>query len=372
MGISNSVRCYGHDVPAFREVFPKLFRAGLDIMQADQIHQVAGRIEPSDRAAMADYLGPDGIRRVLDGLVDEKAQAVASSYATTGSITEERFRAVFPRVMVAIHNTLQPDQVVRVMACLSAEDIASMSLFFGDDGRTFVFEHMRPDAVRAVLDRTEDWVFLETGRRAVQAVPQYTCTLEKQERVDRKLQGVETIELKYRSSPLGIYMKWTAGPFKGRELLYSEAVLGKDKIRVREGGVLGIVPVTLTTDAPLARRGTKHLVTEVGLGQLVKMIEADYLKAGPKGHIKRINHGIVDLDGVKVYKFESVLPRDRSLGYYCHRMVHYTDYLRALEIKCEVFNFDDDLDEAYYYRNLNLKPGLSDVDFDPKNRQYKL
>lgn len=372
MGESNKVVCYGHEVPAFREVFPKLFRAGLDVMGVAQIQQVAGKLSEADRALMGDYLGAAGVQRVLDGLGDDKAQVVSSAYATKGDTSDDAFRAVFPRVMVSINNTLAPEQVVSVMGALTAEDMASMSLFFGDEGRVSVFKQMRPDAVRAILDRTEDWVFLETGRRAVQALPQYACTLEKQERVDKKLQGVETITLKYRESPRGVYMKWAAGPFKGRELLYSEAVLGKDKIRVREGGVLGIVPVTLAIDAPLARRGTKHLVTEVGLGQLVSMIERDYLKAGPKGHVKRVNHGIVELDGIKVYKFESILPRDKSLGYYCYRMVHYTDYLRALEIKCEVFNFDDELDEAYYYRALDTKPGLADKDFDTRNKEYKL
>lgn len=372
MGDTSKLVCYGHEVPAFREVFPKLFRAGLEVMATDQIRQVADKLSEADRAVMGDYLGADGAARVLDGLASDKAQIVAASYTATGATTDDLFRAVFPRVMVSINNTLAPEQVVQVMGGLTAEDMASLSLFFGDEGRSFVFKNMRPDAIRAILDRTEDWVFLETGRRAVQAVPEYACTLEKQERVDRKLQGVETVALKYRENPRGVYMKWMAGPFKGRELMYSESVLGKDKIRVREGGLLGIVPVTLAVDAPLARRGTKHLVTEVGLGQLVSMIERDYLKAGPKGHIKRINHGFTEVDGIKVYKFESILPRDKSLGYYCYRMVHYTDYLRALEIKCEVFNFDDELDEAYYYRSLNTRPGFSDKDFDTKNSQYKL
>ncbi len=372
MGETRKVVCYGHEVPAFTEVFPKLFRAGLEGMGIDQIQQVAGKLSDADRAVLGDYLGADGAARVIDGLASDKAQVVSSSYTPTGTVSEDQFRAVFPRVMVSINNTLTPDQVVTVMGTLSAEDMASMSLFFGDEGRTFVFKQMRPDAVRAVLDRTEDWVFLETGRRAVQTIPQYSCTLDKQERVDRKLQGVETIALKYRQAPRGVYMKWLAGPFKGRELLYSESSLGKDKIRVREGGMLGIVPVTLAVDAPLARRGTKHLVTEVGLGQLVTMIERDYLKAGPKGHIKRVNHGITEIDGIKVYKFESILPRDKSLGYYCHRMVHYTDYLRALEIKCEIFNFDNELDEAYHYREIDTRPALSDKDFDPRNGQYKL
>jgi hypothetical protein len=167
-------------------------------------------------------------------------------------------------------------------------------------------------------------------------------------------------------------MRWLAGPFKGRELVYNVHVLGSDKLRVREGGLLGIVPVTIALDAPVARRGTNHLVSEVGFSHLLSLIEKDYTKAAPRGHIRRVNHGFETLDGRKTYKVESILPRDEKLGYYCYRMMHWTDYLKGIEIKSEVFNFKDELQESYYYKEVNTAPGFTAEDFDPKNKAYHL
>ena len=368
----SAVTCYGHVVPPFREVFPKLFRLGLDLMSVDEVKQVVSTLPEDQRNALGDFLGEDGIAKVSEGLDEGKREIVTSSYAKPGETTDADFMRAYPDIMVRLHNSLKPEQVKKFISGLRSEEIAAQSLFFGNEGRERVFSGLRDDAIRAVLDHTDDWVFLETGKRALAALPQYGCTLIKQERVGRKLQNAETIELKYRESPKAIYMKWLAGPFKGRELVYSVAGLGANKLRVREGGVLGIVPVTIGLDAPVARRGTNHLVSEVGFSHLMSLIEKDYVKAAPKGHIKRINHGFETLDGRKTYKVESVLPRDEKLGYYCYRMMHWTDYLRGVEIKSEVFNFKDDLQEAYYYKDVNTNPGFTEADFDPRNKAYHL
>lgn len=367
-----AVTCYGHDVPPFREVFPKLFRLGLELMTAEQVKQAVASLPEAQRNALGDFLGEEGIAKLAEGIDESKREIVLASYSKKGTTSDADFVRAYPDIMVRLHNSLNPDQVKRFIEGLSSEEIASQSFFFGNEGRERVFSGLRDDAIRAVLDRTADWVFLETGKRALAALPTYGCTLIKQERVGKKLQKPETIELKYRESPKAIYMKWLAGPFKGRELVYNTALMGPDKLRVREGGVLGIVPVTIALDAPVARRGTNHLVSEVGFSHLLTLIEKDYVKASPRGHIERVNRGFETLDGRKTYKVESILPRDAKLGYYCYRMTHWTDYLRGVEIKSEVFNFQDELQEAYYYKDVNLAPGFTDADFDPKNKEYHL
>jgi len=369
---SAAVTCFGHTVPPFAEVFPKVFRLCVDAMSMDQVKQAVSAMPEGHRNALGDYLGQEGIAAVAEGVDPAKVEVVSAGYSRPGSTGPDAFARAYPEVMVRIHNAMSREQLAKVLSGLTSEDIASQSLFLGNAGREHVFSKLRTDAVQAILDRTEDWVLLESGKLALNAIPAYSCTLIKEERVSGKLQKPETIELKLRHSPKAIYMKWLAGPFKGRELMYNEALIGTDKLRVREGGVLGIVPVTIGIDSAVARRGTKHLVSEVGIGHLLTLIEHDYVRAAPKGHIKRINMGIVDLDGRKTYKVESVLPRDRSHGYYCYRMIHYTDFVRGLEIRSEVFNFDDELDESYYYKDITTSPALTDADFDPKNKKYHL
>ena len=128
--------------------------------------------------------------------------------------------------------------------------------------------------------------------------------------------------------------------------------------------------MTIGVNNPIAKRGSKHVATELGLKHLVFLMERDYQKGVESGQLVRVNHGIEDLDGSPVFKLESRMPDNQ--GFYCMRMMHYSDYLRGFEVKCEMFDFSDQLFESFYYKDLNLNPGLTDADFDPKNRAYKL
>lgn len=363
---------FGHTVPPFREVFSRILRSGMQEMSVEQVVRAAEALTALQRSAAADWLGEAGMEAVLEGLDDARRGAVRERWTAGGGITEEGFRREYPAILNAVLGALPAEQVNRTLDRLTGEDLASQSLFLGHEGRRALFGGMPSDRVRAVLERTEDWVFLATGKQAAEGIRGMTATLEKQERVGGKLQDQETIELKLRTSPRGVYMRWIAGPFKGRELLYSEAHLGRADLRVREGGLLGVIPVTIGVDSAVARRGTNHSVLEVGPIELLHLIERDYAKAAPKGHVERVNHGLVQLDGRSVFKTESVLPRDASLGYYCQRMVHWMDYVRGVEVKAEIHGFDGKLQESYFYRGLDLEAPLTDRDFDPKNPGYKL
>jgi hypothetical protein len=363
---------YGHDVPPFRRALAAILRAAMAALPIDRIRGLERDVGETARQAMADYLGDDGLAALRQGLETAKGDHLASTYRPGASIDAAALRAVYPAVMAALNNGFDASELRAVLDAVSAEQVASQSLFLGVDGRRAAFVAMRPEALRAILDHTEDWVMLVTGRQTLQSMRSYACTLEKQERVNGKLQEVETIRLKNREHPRAVYMKWLAGPFKGRELVYNEALLGRDVIRVREGGLLGVIPVTIGLDSAVAKRGTNHLVTEVGFAHLLGLVEKDYRRAAPAGHLRRVSHGLVDLDGREVYRFESILPRDRAHGYYCHRMVHDLDYLAGLEVRSEVYDFEDRLAESYHYRDVEPNAPLGEADFDPKNRGYRL
>ncbi len=367
-------KCFGHDIPAFREVFIKLFRATAGTMNMEQMKNTSIQLSDTERAALSYFLGKEGHEKVKEGLSDEKQEFLDQKYAVHTEIPPERdFESLFPHVLAVSNNNLEKDQLEYTLNALTPEDLASQSFFLGEEGRATLFSEMTMDRVEVVLDHIPDWVFIETGRRKYETIRGYTSICYKQERLDNEdLQDVETVLLKYRDDPWSIYMKWLDGPWKGRELVYNEKVLGAGRVRVRERGIWGVLPLTLPVDSELAQRGSNHMVTEIGLKNLLDMIMVDYMKAAPKGHIKRVNHGIEDLDGHKVYKMESILPKDKSLGYYCYRMVHYIDFIRSLEIKAEMFNWKDQLYESYYYTQIKINPGLTDRDFDPENPDYRL
>ena len=361
-------------IPPFRDAFAHLFSLGVRALDVVQLREVAASLDEPTRRGVAAFLGEAGVAAVADGIDPDKAQVLVDSYPLDGAEEPDvaGFAALYPHVMLATNQVMDRDQLRQVISGLDSAQVASQSLYLGVAGRRKVFAALPPGHVETILDHTADWVLIETAKDALSSFDQYTALLEKRERVRGKLQKLESIRFKARNSPRAFYMKWGKGLFKGRELLYNEAVLGPGKLRVREAGLLGVMPVTLDVEGALTGRGTNHLATEVGLHHMVALLEQDHDRATSQGHLERINHGMVNLDGRPVYKIESRLPRDKSLGYYCHRVVHYTDYLVAVDVKAEVYDFDNQLHEEMHYRELDATPRLSDADFDPGNRSYRL
>jgi hypothetical protein len=373
LGAGQKDVCFGHELPPFEEVFVKLLRAHIDVTPLDRLQSVSGKLTEDERMAASSYLGEAGHAKVREGLPKDKQEYLARQYPwpVPGGKTFD-FAKMFPHILAMDNNNITPELLKAVLERLTPEDIASQSFFLGEDGRATFFGELAPDRLELILNASPDWVFIETGKRKYTGIKTYSAVLFKQERLGAKLQDVETISMKYREKPRGIYMKWTDGPWKGRELVYSELALGTGKVRVRETGVLGIIPVTLPVDSEIAKRGSNHMVTEIGLKNLLDMIEFDFRKADPKHELGRKNYGFVDVDGHRCYQMESILPRDKSKGYYCYRMTHYIDFIRSLEIKAEVYNWDDQLQESYLYTQIQINPGLTDQDFDPANPAYSL
>jgi len=360
-------------VPPFREVFIKLFRIQVEIMSMDQLKTTSTTLTDAERAAISHYLGEDGHKAVREGIPEEKQKFLDEKFAlAAGEKPAGDFQKMYPHILAVANNTLTTEQMAGTIHRLTAEELASQSFYLEEKGRAKLFTEMTEDRVQIILDSTEDWVFIDTGKKKYDTIKGYTCILYKQELLEDGLQGVEKILVKFREKPQGIYMKWLDGPWKGREALYSEKALGAGKVRVREAGFLGVIAVTLDVTDSLAQRGSNHMMTELGLKYLLGLIEENYRAAIKNNDVKRNNHGIVDLDGTRVFKMETILSKDKSKGYYCYRMYHYIDFKKSLEIKAEVYNHDDQFSESYYYTQIQLNPGLTDRDFDPKNPDYNL
>lgn len=73
------------------------------------------------------------------------------------------------------------------------------------------------------LAREDPAAFLENCiRRYRREVKGYTCILQKQERVDGKLQPTEVMDARYREKPRSIYMEWLENPGRAERVLYVE------------------------------------------------------------------------------------------------------------------------------------------------------
>lgn len=208
---------------------------------------------------------------------------------------------------------------------------------------------------------------LQKAEEALARIDNYTAVFHRLERVNGKLIPEETTLLKFKR-PFKIYMQWI-NPFKGQESMYVESA-NNGKIRAHGTGFAGLITVNLDPSGSRAMENSRHSITEAGLELLVKRIGSNLRRGLSAGEFSSKDRGEQTVYGRKTIEVEGVLPKDPSKGYYCYRCIVNLDLETMMPIKTQIFDWDDQLVECYGYERLNLNPGLSDKDFDPKNPEY--
>jgi hypothetical protein len=144
-----------------------------------------------------------------------------------------------------------------------------------------------------------------------------------------------------------------------------------------EGGFKGrfIPTVYLEPNSPLAMRGNKYPITEIGIRTLtLRLIEKGERdkKLGPCS--VRILHGAKVKD--RVCTCVEVKHVERRPQYDFHLARIFMDDELRVPIRYEAFgwptspNAHPGMLEEYSYTNLKLNVGLTDKDFDPNNEKY--
>jgi outer membrane lipoprotein-sorting protein len=209
---------------------------------------------------------------------------------------------------------------------------------------------------------------LHEMQRAYTRVDHYTATFLTQERLNGTLGQEHWIELKFRK-PFQVYMRWITGPHEGRQALYPAGIDGNE-LWVRVRTLVGAVTVSLDPHGPRARKGSRHPITDVGIGRLMELLVSDVHRglreevltiedAGPRTTFDRPTH-----------RYILRFPNSQGANYYCMVAVVDVDREHLLPIYAEIFDWSHRLIERYGYRDLWLNPGLTAKDFDPKNPAY--
>lgn len=221
----------------------------------------------------------------------------------------------------------------------------------------------------AVADGAELREHVYAMERAYASVHDYTATFYKQERVKGRLLAKETMQLKFRK-PFGVYLRWDGGDFDGREVLYVRG-WNDDKLRAHQGSFPDVT-VNLRPDASLAMRGNRHPITQLGFGEVIKLMvrDARHSEANPQDGVEYIDHGESDVYGVRSRCIEASVPLRSFADYYAHRARICFDVKSKMPTRVTVWDYEDALIEDYGFENVRLNPGLSDADFDPENGDY--
>jgi Protein of unknown function (DUF1571) len=206
---------------------------------------------------------------------------------------------------------------------------------------------------------------------AFQKVRDYQCTFVKQERIDGALQEEQIALMKVRNQPFSVALKFQAPKLMaGRGAAY---IAGKNNNLLRAKGPLGIATFSLDPHDPKAMLGTRHAITEAGLGHLIDEISAA-AQARPRtegADAIRVSINEVQVNRKGCARFEVTDPNaDGKKSHY--RSLIYFDKDTNLPIRIE--NYDrlrangpaaGELMECFTYLDLKFNMGLTDGAFVP-------
>ena len=207
----------------------------------------------------------------------------------------------------------------------------------------------------------EDW--LRQAEELIERTDSYTAIFHKQERIKGWLKTRETVFLRFKK-PFKIHMKWIDGPGKGREVFYAEG-WNKNRILVREPGPLGPVTLNLNPHGAIAMQGSRHSITEAGLGHLIKVFGDHFRKGWMYGELVYEIGREEMLFGRRTLTVEARFPKSPSNGYYCYRAIMNLDVEKKIPIRVQMFDWEDRLVADYGFEKLNLNARLTDDDFEP-------
>ncbi len=204
-------------------------------------------------------------------------------------------------------------------------------------------------------------------------VEDYTCIFTKQEYVRNKMRRMETIFMKHKKEPHSVYMKWIEKPYRNRECLYSEGKYD-NKLKAHEGhGIKSwFGTLSLNPKGGRAMKGNRHPITEAGIFNTIDKIKKDFelAREHPEHNVLYERYEETEIHGQPSFCVFVIQPRSRKLGYYAHKAeicIHRELYLPT---SVKIWDFIGRLVEFYTYREYKINVGLTDRDFDIKNKAY--
>ncbi len=204
----------------------------------------------------------------------------------------------------------------------------------------------------------------------------YSCTFFKRERLqDGRLTSQHVMLMKARTRPSSVYFKFLR-PNAGREAIWVQGRFGNQAV-VHDVGLGKLLAGTLHLDpkSSMAMEDCRHPITEAGLGHLIREISSRWAAEMKHGETVVTIHRNTRVGDRLCTMIESRHPRQHP-SYLFHKVKVYIDHEHNLPIRFEAYDWprspgaQSELVEEYSYVNLKLDNGLSDRDFDPKNRQY--
>lgn len=205
----------------------------------------------------------------------------------------------------------------------------------------------------------------------VDAVQDYTLKMTRRQRADGKetgeLPAAEHMLLKHRRSPACLYIAWDKGLHEGREAIYCDGRYD-GKVQMHEGGVLGLVTLSIDPKSQLASRNPDlKSVGDAGLFRLPKVVAG--LAEGRSEVPTQLSTR--DIGGVPstciLMKGGAEVPRPFKVG---DRELCISTSSK-LPDAMRLWSPSGTLMEDASFSDIKLQAPLADADFDTANKAYR-
>lgn len=204
------------------------------------------------------------------------------------------------------------------------------------------------------------------AQAAYDKVKDYTCLFIKREKLDGQMSPDNVVEMKVRTSPFSVAMKWQ----QPRSLVGQEAVyvagLHNGKFRGKSAGLLGAVGfLTLAVDDPRVKKTSRHPITNAGIGHVIAEARKAWEGELKNGGAAKVKVGAFSYAKKKCTRVELVYGGAAGSRRYA-RNAFYFDQATHLPIRVENYEWpakaggEPELVEVYGYINMRLNVGLGD------------
>jgi hypothetical protein len=208
-----------------------------------------------------------------------------------------------------------------------------------------------------------------------ESVADYTCKFYKRERIKGRLTPLHVMEMKARTQPKSIYLKFEQ-PYKGREAIYVEG-RNEGRVLAHDVGFTKFLAGTLELEPTSARAmdENRHPITDAGIGALIDTVNRRWaVELSPDESILVFDENMT-IGPRRCLVVESIHPRRRE-QFLFYKVRLFIDSELNLPIRFEGYDWPKEeggppeLLEEYSYIDLKLNVGLGDVDFDITNHLY--
>ena len=216
-------------------------------------------------------------------------------------------------------------------------------------------------------------------------IDDYSCVITSQIFIHGRLDKERRMRAKIRhaheedgeSKPFGVYLDFLSPRnMAGQEVIWVEGQNDGKLVAHTSSGFLRIKRMHLTPDGPLAMRGSKYPIWDIGFRNLIeKMYEIGVCDRDDDDCLVTVTPG-VKVEGRPCTLIEIKHEQEKEVFTF-HLAKIYVDDERKIPIGYEGYSWPETPDgepilmEKFYYTDMNLNVGLKDTDFDPDNPAYQ-